>query len=74
MGLLAQQLICWYRRRKNKEVQMEVYGGIDLYSNNNVVALSDEANRIVCRKRLPNNLALNFYILTLTRIIHESLR
>jgi transposase len=34
---------------------MTLYGGIDLHSNNNVVALTDETDRIVYRKRLANN-------------------
>jgi transposase len=34
---------------------MKLYGGIDLHSNNNVVALLDEADRVVYRKRLPNH-------------------
>jgi transposase len=33
---------------------MKLYGGIDLHSNNNVVALLDEEDRAVYRKRLPN--------------------
>ena len=33
---------------------MALYGGIDLHSNNNVVALSDESDRVVYRKRLAN--------------------
>ena len=36
---------------------MKLYGGIDLHSNNNVVALTDETDRIVYRKRLPNDVA-----------------
>jgi len=36
---------------------MKLYGGIDLHSNNNVVALLDEADRVVYRKRLPNDAA-----------------
>ena len=32
-----------------------MYGGIDLHSNNNVVALTDETDRIVYRKRLAND-------------------
>jgi transposase len=35
---------------------MTLYGGIDLHSNNNVVALSDETDRIVYRKRLTNDI------------------
>jgi transposase len=34
---------------------MTLYGGIDLHSNNNVVALTDETDRVVYRKRLANN-------------------
>ncbi len=34
---------------------MTLYGGIDLHSNNSVVALSDETDRLVYRKRLPND-------------------
>jgi transposase len=33
------------------------YSGIDLHSNNNVVVVSDEADRVVYRARLPNELA-----------------
>ena len=32
------------------------YCGIDLHSNNSVVLVSDEADRIVLQKRLPNDL------------------
>jgi len=32
------------------------YSGIDLHSNNSVVVVSDEADRIVCRQRVPNEL------------------
>lgn len=35
---------------------MKLYGGIDLHSNNHVVVLSDEEDRIAYRKRLPNDL------------------
>jgi transposase len=34
---------------------MTLYGGIDLHSHNNVVALSDETDRVVYRKRLAND-------------------
>ncbi len=34
---------------------MKLYGGIDLHSNNNVVVLTDQADRIVYRKRLAND-------------------
>src|SRR5437763_11674502 len=33
------------------------YSGIDLHSNNSVVVVSDEADRVLCSKRLPNELA-----------------
>jgi transposase len=33
------------------------YSGIDLHSNNCVVAVSDETDRVLCRRRLPNELA-----------------
>jgi len=33
------------------------YSGIDLHSNNSVVTITDEADRIVAEKRLPNDLA-----------------
>ena len=34
---------------------MKLYGGIDLHSNNSVVALLDEDERLVYRKRLAND-------------------
>ena len=36
---------------------MKKYSGIDLHSNNNVVVVIDEADRVVYRRRLPNELA-----------------
>jgi len=35
---------------------MKLYGGIDLHSNNSVVVLLDEEDRLVYRRRLPNDL------------------
>ena len=35
---------------------MKLYGGIDLHSNNNVICLLDESDKVVYNKRLPNNL------------------
>ena len=32
------------------------YSGIDLHSNNSVVVVSDEADRVLVRKRVPNDL------------------
>ncbi len=37
---------------------MKLYGGIDLHSNNSVVVLIDEEDRVVYGKRLRNDLAL----------------
>ena len=37
-----------------RESTMKLYGGIDLHSNNSVVALLDEDELLVYRKRLPN--------------------
>ena len=36
---------------------MELYAGIDLHSNNSVVSVLDENDRVVFAKRLPNDLA-----------------
>jgi transposase len=37
---------------------MELYGAIDLHSNNNVMVLIDEQDQVVYQKRLPNDLSL----------------
>ena len=37
---------------------MKVYGGIDLHSDNSVIGLLDEQDRVLYRKRLPNDLAI----------------
>ena len=37
---------------------MKLYGGIDLHSNNSVIALLDEEDKVVYRRRLPNDLQL----------------
>jgi transposase len=37
---------------------MKVYGGIDLHSDNSVIGLLDEQDRVLYRKRLPNELAI----------------
>jgi len=36
---------------------MKLYGGIDLHSNNSVIVLSDGEDKVVYRRRLPNELA-----------------
>jgi len=33
------------------------YSGIDLHSNNSVVTITDEEDRVMVEKRLPNDLA-----------------
>jgi transposase len=43
---------------------MTLYGGIDLHSNNNVVALTDESDRVVYRKRLANDAEMVLAALT----------
>jgi transposase len=35
---------------------MKLYGGIDLHSNNSVINLLDERDKVVYNKRLPNDL------------------
>lgn len=37
---------------------MKIYVGIDLHSNNSFVALIDEENKAVYKKRLPNELTI----------------
>jgi len=37
---------------------MKLYGGIDLHSNNSVIALLDEQDKAVYRRRLPNDLEI----------------
>src|SRR5687768_6618630 len=37
---------------------MKKFSGIDLHSNNSVVVVSDEEDRIVFQQRLPNDLAV----------------
>ncbi len=56
---------------------MKLYGGIDLHSNNNVIALTDESDRMVYRKRLANDVetvlaALAPYQDAITGLVVES--
>ena len=53
------------------------YCGIDLHSNNSVVVVSDEEDRVVFHKRLPNDLeqirvAIAFYRTELAGVVIES--
>lgn len=40
-----------------KEIDMELYAGIDLHSNNSVLSVLNENDQVVYAKRLPNDLA-----------------
>jgi transposase len=56
---------------------MKLYSGIDLHSTNSVVAVTDEQDRVVYRKRLPNDLetilsALEPYRESLEGLVVES--
>jgi len=48
---------------------MKMYGGIDLHSNNSVVAIIDEHDTVLYRKRLPND--LNSIVSALARFQQE---
>jgi hypothetical protein len=37
---------------------MKLYGGIDLHSNNSVIALLDDEDKVACRRRLANDIEL----------------
>ena len=37
---------------------MQLYGAIDLHSNNNVTVVIEEQDKVVYEKRLPNDLAI----------------
>ena len=37
---------------------MKVYGGIDLHSDNSVLGLIDEQDKVLYRRRLPNDLGI----------------
>jgi transposase len=41
----------------NQEADMNKYSGIDLHSNNCVVAVIDDTDRVCCERRVPNDLA-----------------
>ena len=47
-------LVVTYNSRE--EPEMKLYAGIDLHSNNSVVTVIDEQDRVVAEKRLPNEL------------------
>ena len=50
---------------------MKLYGGIDLHSNNNVIALVDEKDEVVYQRRLGNDLS---YILSRLAPYKETIR
>jgi transposase len=43
---------------KTEEPAMKLYGGVDLHSNNSVIVLSDENDKVIYRPRLPNDIEL----------------
>lgn len=49
---------------------MKLYGGIDLHSNNGVIVLSDESDKVVYQRRLPNDLGL---VLTALEPFHDNI-
>src|SRR5437667_1815486 len=49
-----------------KEAEMK-YSAIDLHSNNSVVVVSDEADRVLVRRRLPNDAAAMLAVLAAHR-------
>ncbi len=56
---------------------MQLYGAIDLHSNNSVVGLIDEQDQVVYQKRLPNHLCtildqLSAYQTSIQGIVVES--
>lgn len=56
---------------------MNLYGGIDLHSNNNLTVLIDEQDKVVFEKRLPNDLEsiigeLSVYRESLLGVVVES--
>lgn len=56
---------------------MKFYAGIDLHSNNSVVVVMDEEGKLICQKRLENNLdvieqALNVYKSNIVGVVVES--
>ena len=50
---------------------MKLYGGIDLHSNNKVVALLDENNEVVYQRRLANDLS---YIVSQLAVYKEGIQ
>jgi transposase len=52
---------------------MKLYGGIDLHSTNSVVAVTDEHDKVVYRKRLPNDLNTILTVLEPYRGVLEGL-
>lgn len=45
------------QNRFNRKETILNYSGIELHSNNSVVSVIDETDRVVAEKRLPNDLA-----------------
>jgi hypothetical protein len=51
VGVKVSLRIALTRRRPNMK-----YSGIDLHSNNSVVVVTDESDRIITSRRVPNSL------------------
>jgi hypothetical protein len=51
------RLDCDSNNNPTEETEMELYAGIDLHSNNNVLVVLDESDRVTYQKRLPNKLS-----------------
>jgi transposase len=42
-------------KHQHEEIEMKLYGGIDLHSNNSVIAIQDDTGKVFVCKKLPND-------------------
>jgi archaellum biogenesis ATPase FlaH len=42
-------------KHQHEEIEMKLYGGIDLHSNNSVIAIQDDTGKVLVCKKLPND-------------------
>ncbi|MFT4788523.1 MAG: transposase [Paraglaciecola sp.] len=42
-------------KHQHEEIEMKLYGGIDLHSNNSVIAIKDDTGKVLVCKKLPND-------------------
>ena len=47
-------------KHQHEEVDMKLYCGIDLHSNNSVIEIKDETGKVLVFNKLPNDGDLNF--------------